>query len=153
MIGHLMEALLLSSIRASYLQCGEERWITTMRDGAVVTALQLLHEDFARRWTVEDLAASVGLSRVVLARRFTQSVGMPPLSYLAAWRMKVAARCLANRDDGLAQIAIAVGYESDAAFSRAFKREFGVSPDEFRRLERTVIARAGQGTFPRVVAG
>ncbi|WP_407495748.1 AraC family transcriptional regulator [Pseudooceanicola sp. MF1-13] len=141
MMGHLMDALLLSTVRSSYLKCGKEHWITSMRDGAVVRALQLLHDDFARRWTVEDLAVEVGLSRAVLARRFVQSVGMPPLSYLAAWRMKVAARCLANRDDGLAQIAVTVGYESEASFSRAFKREFGLAPDEFRRIEKDVIRR------------
>ena len=141
MVGHLMEALLLSTLREAYPLCGDERWITSMRDPFVVKALQLMHDDFARRWTVESLAESVGLSRAVLARRFTQDVGMPPLTYLSSWRMKMAARCLANRSDGLAQIAVWVGYESEASFSRAFKREFGMAPDEFRRLEKEVIRR------------
>ena len=142
MVRHLMEALLLSTLRASYPLAGDERWIASMRDPFVVKALQLLHDDLARRWTVESLASRVGLSRAVLARRFTQNVGVPPLTYLSSWRMKVAARYLANRNDGLAKIAILVGYESVASFSRAFKREFSIAPDEFRRLENEVIRHA-----------
>lgn len=142
MIGHLMEALLLCTLRAFYPLCGDQRWITSMRDPSVVKVLQLMHDDLARRWTVESLAKSVGLSRAVLARRFTQDVGVPPLTYLSNWRMRESARWLANRNDGLAQIAISVGYGSEASFSRAFKREFGLAPDEFRRLEKEVLLRA-----------
>jgi AraC-like DNA-binding protein len=142
MLKHLMEALLLCTLRSYFERAGNEEWIASMIDPLVVKALQMMHDDFGRRWTVESLASSVGSSRAVFARRFAQEVGMPPLTYLSDMRMKIAARSLANRSEALSKVALSVGYESEAAFSRAFKRVFGLPPDEFRRLDRDTIKRA-----------
>jgi AraC-like DNA-binding protein len=92
-----------------------------------------LHRRFAQAWTVDDLGREVGLSRSALADRFTRLIGEPPMRYLARWRLQVAAHLLRSGDAPLTQIAEEVGYESEAAFSRAFKRDFGIPPTAWRR--------------------
>jgi AraC family transcriptional regulator, alkane utilization regulator len=92
-----------------------------------------VHGDIGREWTVEELGRCVGLSRSALAERFTRLIGVAPMHYLANWRMQVAAQELRNRNTSLAQIASAVGYGSEAAFSRAFKKAFGSAPATWRR--------------------
>jgi AraC-like DNA-binding protein len=87
----------------------------------------------AHEWTVDDLGREVGLSRSALADRFTRLIGEPPIRYLARWRLQVAAHQLRSTDTPLARIAEQVGYESEAAFNRAFKRSFGVPPATWRR--------------------
>jgi AraC-like DNA-binding protein len=87
----------------------------------------------ARQWTVDDLGREVGLSRSALADRFTRLIGEPPMRYLAHWRIQVAARELRSGDTPLARIAEQVGYESEAAFNRAFKRSFGLPPATWRK--------------------
>jgi AraC-like DNA-binding protein len=84
-------------------------------------------------WTVEQLAAETGVSRSVLAERFSRFLGEPPLTYLARWRLQLAARMLQTTREAVIQVASEVGYDSEAAFNRAFKREFGVPPGQFRR--------------------
>jgi AraC-like DNA-binding protein len=84
-------------------------------------------------WSVDDLGREVGLSRSALADRFIRLIGVPPMHYLASWRMQVASQKLRNTNASLAQVAEAVGYDSEAAFSRAFKKAFGVAPATWRR--------------------
>ena len=96
-------------------------------------ALEAMHQDPARRWTVASLAAQAGLSRAPFARRFTALVGRPPLAYLTWWRMTVAARMLRESDATVAVIARRVGYSSEFAFATAFRREHGSAPGRYRR--------------------
>jgi AraC-like DNA-binding protein len=92
-----------------------------------------LHAAPARDWTIEDLARAIGQSRSVLAERFSALVGTPPLQYLSRWRMQLATDALARGDSTMAGIAAEIGYESEAAFSRAFKKIIGVPPSVWRR--------------------
>jgi len=108
-------------------------WLAGLRDDAVGRALGLLHGDPAHPWTLDELAAGVAMSRSAFADRFTTLVGQPPMQYLAQWRMQLAARRLATGSAKVAAIAETVGYESEEAFSRAFKRLMGVSPGAWRR--------------------
>jgi len=104
-----------------------------LRDPQIGRALALLHARPTDEWTAETLALEVGMSRSVFAERFTSLVGHPPMHYLALWRMHVAAQQLREGQGSVAQIAFEVGYGSEAAFSRAFKRQFGTSPGMWRR--------------------
>jgi AraC-like DNA-binding protein len=107
-------------------------WLAGLRDPVVGRALTFLHERPAEAWTLARLARDVGLSRSVLAERFTDLVGHPPMQYLTHWRIQMAARRLAESGAKVATVALEVGYESEAAFSRAFKRIAGVSPATWR---------------------
>lgn len=108
-------------------------WAGVLRDPVLTRALAALHGDPAHAWTVESLAARAGLSRAAFARRFTAAVGEPPLTYLTRWRMTLAARQLRRTEDPLATVARTVGYESEFAFARAFKRAYGAAPGSYRR--------------------
>lgn len=108
-------------------------WLAGLRDPFVGKALSLLHAMPAHDWTIEELGKRVGLSRSVLAERFTDLLGMPPMQYLAKWRMQIAARFLSEGNSNIASIAEQIGYESEAAFSRAFKKLVGVAPSAWRR--------------------
>jgi AraC-like DNA-binding protein len=110
-------------------------WLAGLRDRFVARALMLMHARPAHPWTVEDLAHRVGLSRSGLAQRFTDLLGVPPMQYLAQWRLQLAAQQLRLTDRSLASVAEDVGYESEAAFNRAFKREFGMPPATWRRSD------------------
>jgi AraC-like DNA-binding protein len=110
-------------------------WLAGLRDPLVASTLALLHGAAERRWTLDGLAAQVGCSRSVLAERFARFVGQPPMHYLARWRMQLAARLLTEGGAKVVAVADAVGYESEAAFSRAFKRAVGVAPSEWRRRD------------------
>ena len=92
-----------------------------------------MHRDVARRWTVDELGREIGLSRSALADRFIRLIGVPPMHYLVSWRMQVATQKLRSTSASLAQVAEIVGYESEAAFSRAFKKAFGTAPATWRR--------------------
>lgn len=107
-------------------------WLAGLRDPVVSRALALMHAEPARAWTLATLADGASSSRTTLAARFTRLLGQPPMQYLRAWRMQLAARLLAERGSKLRSIAEEVGYASEAAFSRAFKRHAGVSPDVWR---------------------
>jgi len=114
--------------------CGDlAGWLAGLRETHVARALALLHSDITRRWTVDDLSREVGLSRSALADRFIHLIGVPPMHYLASWRMQVATQKLRNTNASLAQVAELVGYDSEAAFSRAFKKAFGAAPATWRR--------------------
>jgi AraC-like DNA-binding protein len=108
-------------------------WLGGLRDVVVGRALGLLHERPAQPWTLHALAREVGLSRSALAERFAHLVGHPPMQYLARWRMQLAARRLADGDAKVAAVALDVGYDSEAAFSRAFKKATGLPPAGWRR--------------------
>lgn len=108
-------------------------WLATARDPKVGQALALLHREPARAWTLPDLARASGTSRTVLADRFVQLMGESPLAYLARWRLQLAARRLLTTDRKVLQVAYDVGYESEAAFNRAFRRVFGMPPARYRR--------------------
>jgi AraC-like DNA-binding protein len=103
-------------------------------------ALAALHGEPREAWTVERLARLVGLSRSVLAERFTEMVGQPPMQYLALWRMQLASRLLVDGGQ-VAEVAAAVGYESEAAFSRAFKKLVGQAPATWGRSRGSVAIR------------
>jgi transcriptional regulator GlxA family with amidase domain len=114
-------------------------WLATARDPKVGQALAHLHREPARAWTLPDLARASGTSRTVLADRFVQLMGESPLAYLARLRLQLAARRLVTTDWKVLQVAYEVGYESEAAFSRAFRRTFGMPPARYRR-ERKALA-------------
>jgi AraC-like DNA-binding protein len=114
------------------LPADQTGWLAGLRDHVVGRALALLHERPAEAWTLEQLARDVGLSRSALAERFAHFVGQPPMQYLARWRMQVAARLLADGVAKVSAVAVEVGYDSEAAFSRAFKRVAGVPPATWR---------------------
>jgi AraC-like DNA-binding protein len=112
---------------------GQSGWFAGARDANVGKALACLHERYAHPWTVSDLAREAGASRTVLSERFRQFIGEPPMSYLTRWRLRLGARALGATSHSVAQIASEVGYESEAAFNRAFKREYGLPPARYRR--------------------
>jgi AraC-like DNA-binding protein len=134
MIARLLELLFIQAVRqwgaASPRHLG---WLSGLGDPPVGRALSAIHEDPARRWTVEALADVAGLSRSAFAGRFADVVGQTPLKYLAAWRLDLAADQLKSGVSKIADIAPAVGYGSEAALARAFKTQFGVTPAAFRR--------------------
>ena len=110
----------------------ETGWVAGLRDPAIGRALALLHGGPAEAWTLDMLARRVGVSRSILAERLTHLVGHPPMQYLARWRMQLAARQLTDSAKKISAIGHEVGYESEAAFSRTFKRVTGASPAEWR---------------------
>jgi AraC-like DNA-binding protein len=111
----------------------QDLWTAGLGDAAVGRGIELLHNRLAEPWTAEALAREVGLSRSAFAERFTQAMGHPPMHYLARLRLETAARRLRETQTAIAVVAYDVGYESEAAFSRAFKRQFGAAPGAWRR--------------------
>jgi AraC-like DNA-binding protein len=134
-LAKLSELLFIEAVRRHVATLDAEAggWLAGMRDPHVSRALALFHGEIARPWTMDELGREVGLSRSALAERFQRLIGQPPMSYLARWRMEVAAQQLRSTSAGLAQIANAVGYEAEEAFSRAFKKAHGVAPATWRR--------------------
>lgn len=118
-------------------------WPAGARDEITGRALALLHRDPARRWSVDQLARAAGTSRSTLVERFAEFLNEAPMTYLARWRLRLGARRLETTDQGIIEIAAAVGYESDAAFNRAFRREFGLPPGQYRRRMQVRNAEAG----------
>ncbi|MER7750586.1 AraC family transcriptional regulator [Kitasatospora sp. NPDC097643] len=131
----LLDMLLLFILRTwSEQPAGgpEGGWAAALADPALSRALQAVHAEPGRSWTVESLAARAGLSRAAFARRFTATVGRPPLAYVTWWRMATAARLLRDSDLPLSTLATRVGYTSEFAFSHAFKRHHGLPPSRYR---------------------
>jgi len=116
-------------------------WLAGMRDASVGRALAVMHDRPAHAWTIERLGEAVGLSRSSLHERFVHFIGQPPMQYLAAWRMQLAAASLRDTDAKVIEVALHVGYENEAAFSRAFRRAVGESPAAWRRERRARAAR------------
>lgn len=134
-LAKLAELLFMEAVRRylDSLPAEDSGWRAGVRDPVVGRALGLLHGRMQQRWTAEALGREVGLSRSALAERFTRIMGEPPIRYLARQRLQVAAQKLKESSDSIARVAFNVGYESEAAFNRAFKREFGVPPASWRK--------------------
>jgi len=133
-LSRLSELLLIEAVRRYSATLGEDAagWLKGLKDPQVGRALALMHRDISAPWAAETLAREVALSRSAFMSRFTQLVGMPPIRYLAVWRLQSARMLLRETPKTIAQVAHAVGYDSEEAFSRAFKREYGVSPARWR---------------------
>lgn len=135
-VGKLSEAFFIEAIRAAALRSSDlDRIFSAMTDPRIGRALSLIHEDVARDWTVDSLASAVAMSRSRFANRFTEFMGVGPMRYLADWRLQRALRLLASPRANVQMIAAQVGYQSPAAFTRAFTQKFGAPPTEFRRAE------------------
>lgn len=137
-LAKLSEALFIEGLSRYMDELPPEQtgWLVAARDEVAGNALACLHRDPARPWTLADLAQEAGTSRTVLTERFTHLLGEPPLAYLARWQLQLAARLLETTDQKVLRVAFDVGYESEAAFNRAFKRSFDVPPAQYRRLRR-----------------
>jgi AraC-like DNA-binding protein len=137
-LARMSELMFVEAIRRyiESLPPAQAGWLAGVRDPVVGQALAALHGQPADTWTVESLARTVGVSRSVLADRFAEIIGQPPMQYLALWRMQLASRLLLQGEQ-VADAAAAVGYESEAAFSRAFKKLVGEAPSAWRRLNVT----------------
>jgi len=131
----MSELLFVETVRRHLSELPEEQtgWLAGLRDPAIGRALSLLHAQVARAWTAEGLAREVNMSRSAFAERFTVLIGAPPMRYLINWRMQLAANKLRSTREAVAQIAFEVGYESEAAFTRAFRREMGQPPAAWRK--------------------
>src|SRR4029079_16466272 len=134
MLAKLSEALFVDTLRRYVATLPEQEtgWLSGARDPIVGKSLGLLHSRIAHPWTIAELADEAGISRSALVERFTRYLSEPPMTYLTRWRLQLAARSLENTSRGVADIAAEVGYESEAAFNRAFKREFGEPPGQYR---------------------
>ncbi|MFD3836267.1 AraC family transcriptional regulator [Streptomyces sp. NPDC058642] len=133
-LDRLLDLLVIAALRAwfSRPEAAAPAWYRAMADPVVGRVLRLVQDDPAHPWTVASLAAKAGVSRAALARRFTELVGEPPMTYLTGWRLALAADRLRDSDATLDAIARQVGYGSAFALSSAFKRVYGVSPQEHR---------------------
>lgn len=142
MLGRLMELLFIAVVRryASQLHPGARGWFAALNEPIVGRALQFIHGNPARRWTVDELAREVGTSRSVLGERFQAVLGQAPITYATGWRMQLAADRIRSGSEPLGVVAAEVGYESEAAFNRAFKRVTGVTPGHWRESAMSDVA-------------
>jgi len=134
LLTRLAELMFLEVLRYHYEQLGPQHtgWLAALKDPLVGAALALMHEHPAQPWTIAKLAREIATSRTVLAVRFAELVGVTPVLYLTRWRLQLAAELLLRGSAKLSSIATQVGYESEASFSRAFKRETGIAPTAWR---------------------
>jgi AraC-like DNA-binding protein len=141
-LAKLSEVLFVETLRTYIAQLPPEQtgWLAGARDSEVGKTLALMHRNPAHPWTIASLAREAGVSRSVLAERFRHYLKEPPMAYLTRWRLQLGAQMLASTSYSVAQIASEVGYESEAAFNRAFKREFETPPARFRAQERSTYA-------------
>ena len=138
-LAKLSEVLFVETLRTyiAHLPAEQTGWLAGARDSEVGKTLALMHRNPAHPWTIASLAKEAGVSRSVLAERFRHYLNEPPMSYLTRWRLQLGAQMLASTSYSVAQIASEVGYESEAAFNRAFKREFETPPARFRGQSRS----------------
>jgi AraC-like DNA-binding protein len=134
-IAKLAELLFAEAVQqyAADLSPGESGWFAALRDPAIGRVLALMHERYAEDWTADALAREAGMSRSAFAARFTELLGESPMRYCARWRMQVAANMLRDSQQNVSNVAYHVGFNAEAAFSRAFKREFGLPPAVWRK--------------------
>lgn len=146
-LDRLLDLLLITALRSWFGRpgAGAPAWYAASADPVVGRALQLLHHNPAHPWTVVELATATGVSRAALARRFTELVGEPPMTFLTGWRVALAADLLREPDATVAAVARQVGYGSPFALSTAFKRVQGVSPREYRARSHRVGEDAAAG--------
>jgi AraC-like DNA-binding protein len=144
-LAKLSEVLFVETLRTyiAHLPAEQTGWLAGARDPEVGKTLALMHRNPAHPWTIASLAKEAGVSRSVLAERFRHYLNQPPMAYLTGWRLQLGAQMLGSTNYSVAQIASEVGYESEAAFNRAFKRQFTVPPARFRSQ-----SRAAQATSP-----
>jgi AraC-like DNA-binding protein len=144
LLERLSEMMFVDAIRRHVERMPAEAtgWLAGLRDRYVGRALALLHERPAAPWTIEDLSTQVGLSRSALHERFVALIGQPPVQYLTNWRMQLASRLLLEGRARVATVAVDVGYDSEAAFARAFKRIVGMPPAAWRRAHEPAAAAA-----------
>jgi AraC-like DNA-binding protein len=137
-VNRLAEVVLVQIVRGhlSSLDAGSGGFLSALADRQIGSALSLIHQSPGLSWTVQELAARVAMSRSAFAARFTRLVGEPPLHYVARWRMQKACSLLREGRATIGAVAEAVGYESEAAFSKAFKRAVGTAPGAYRRAKR-----------------
>jgi pimeloyl-ACP methyl ester carboxylesterase/AraC-like DNA-binding protein len=153
-VRRLAESFVAQAIRQylEQLPHGEGGWLAGLRDPAVAKALSIIHARYAEELEVEELAREAGVSRTVLGERFVELLGEPPMRYCAGWRMRIAANMLREGKQNTANIAYAVGFNSEEAFNRAFKREFGEPPATWRRRveaeERAALQAAQRPELP-----
>ena len=138
MLAKLSEVLFVDTMRRYVAGLPDQTtgWLAGARDPIVGKSLALLHSRPSHPWTIAELATDVGLSRSALVERFTRYLSVPPIAYLTGWRLRLAAQALTSTPKGVADIAADVGYESEAAFNRAFRRAFEVPPARYRRQSR-----------------
>jgi len=136
-ITHLADILIIQAIRSWIDSASDEDlgWLTALRDDQIGSAIAAIHREPEKHWSVASLAKEVGMSRSGFSARFTSLVGEPAMHYLTQWRMQLARLQLQETTDPLSVLADRLGYQSEAAFCRAFKRVFGVSPGSLRRCE------------------
>lgn len=141
-VSRLADIVFVQAVRQHVAQSGQEAsgWLAALADGRLGPALRAMHEDMARGWTLDELASQARLSRSAFAMRFRDRVGQAPLAYLTRWRMVKAGQLLRRDGLSLGEVAARVGYESEAAFSKAFKRETGVPPGAWRARPRVEAA-------------
>ncbi len=135
LIARLIDIILVQAVRAWVEEQPHDQgaWLGALRDPQIGVAIGLIHREPQRNWSVSALAREVGMSRSIFASKFSSLVGEPPLTYLTRWRLWQASRLLAEGGLSVGEAALRVGYESEAAFSKAFKRRFGQSPIAYRR--------------------
>ena len=149
MLGRLTELMFVEVLR-QYMQqlpASQRGWLAGLNDIHVGKALRLMHANPAHDWTVSELAHETAISRSALAERFTQLIGESPMRYLAGWRVELAKQMLRDRDSSIAEIATRVGYESEAAFNRAFKRSAGSPPAAWRKHAASALVSAAALVF------
>lgn len=146
-LARISELMFVEVVRrhVATLSAEETGWLAGLRDEHVGRAIGMLHGQPAHPWSLDELSRKVGLSRTVFAERFSHYVGLPPMQYLARWRMQIAAGLLANGAASVSVVGFEVGYESEAAFSRAFKKLVGISPAAWRKDRGTKGAEAAAG--------
>ena len=134
-INHWASIMMIECLRTYIERLPEatDNWLRAMKDPYLAKALAVMHDDPSRNWTIHKLAEVAGMSRSSFAQRFKDSVGMPPLTYLIDYRLRLAARYLRLQQNSIGRISELVGYASDSTFSQAFKRVYGVSPKAYRQ--------------------
>jgi AraC-like DNA-binding protein len=157
-IAHMAEVLFAEVLRRYLLSlpAGRTGWLAGAGDPAVGRALAILHRRPCEDWTLESLAREVGLSRSALNEKFTKFLGQAPMTYLTEWRLELGAEALRSTSRSVQQVAVEVGYDSEAAFNRAFKRKFALPPARYRRESRARASgamRTPQATPDRAAAG
>jgi len=143
LLSKMAEVLFIEGLRRYMEQMPPEQtgWLAAARDPVVGAVLALLHREPSHDWSLEEMAAAAGSSRSVVAKRFSELIGESPLAYLARWRLELAARQLRASRKTVIEVAAEVGYESEAAFNRAFKRAFGLPPAQYRRRANADVTR------------